>query len=1465
MDLTTRVCQIFEYLLAVNRLSETIIRRVEQYEKIWWQRNLPNFDGCFLKGSGKYKDAWLEVHKQSIPSIPTLPRVLDRWVTSWDDPEKEPIIKERYNKIVNLNSYGTKNNADEDHSNFENFWDDCKRVNVFEEWVKNVWRPWAKIASPKNKIQKLYTDFFALHQRLQREGDDVELAWGHGLLSWKIDGHLIKRPLLITPLELQFDAKKGIFLLYPTSKGTFMETDMLDNIQLPYAKKLQQLEREIQNYDIDVWDKKSIKPVLKEILYTISPEGIYFDEDYPKNLDLSIPVITYSPVFFLRKKSSRIWLNELTDVIQKIRDNNPIPETIKLLATDDIDEIIKSRDSDEIKEDWQSIGEELLFPLPTNAEQKYIAQKLAENPAVVVQGPPGTGKSHTIANLICHLLAHGKKVLVTSEKERPLRVLRDMIPHGIRDLCVSILGADSSSVKNIEDSIKNITENLDSQDPCQLKYDIEHLKDKLNHVKKKKLTYKNMINRAIELENQKVVIGNHEMSPLEMAKWLKANTDHNWLPDSIEKNHECPLTQNEMVNLFELAKALDKQDVEDLQKTRPEVLELPPLSVFFKNVKAAYELKKQIDENVEYIEGWNVSTISYAEVSIYKHEILDIIYELKRLDEKWIHNVIEDSIYSQDRRELWADFISESRKSIKQIQSLERELIEHEIVLPEGINPVLAEEDLLELKEKVNEDSKIGWLFKNVTGRKYSYLVDCITVDNLPIRDLDDIELVIKHIEKDELKRKLVLKWNRMMDGINGPQLTFYLQRFTFYVEELLDKLQSAQNWPDKVVKPLLKIMAKLGIQGEPEWTKAEWFQAIYKGLEVLGFKESLECNNKFFNELEATLIKGKLLDNAHISWTKLLNACMSKNIKAWSEEYLELVRLKGLESKYKVYINLRDKLAKVAPKWAGIIDAQGMAGKPLQLPSDWEIAWQWSRVNNYLNALQSKTNIEKYYGLLKGEIKKEAKLIQKLVVKSTWLAQINRTTEKERRSLFAWLKAVQRIGKGTGKYANMYRKEASSEFKICKGAIPVWIMPIQKVIENIELTEDLFDVIIVDESSQSDLFSLCALLRAKKAVIVGDENQISPESVGTDIGEIHQLIYRYLDGIPQGARFEMKTSLYDMANQVFDSKIVLKEHFRCVPEIIQFSNELMYEGKIMPLRVPISEEIIEPPVCEVFVQEGHRDENTVKVINRPEAEAVVNYIVKCCSSPKYSGKSMGVISLQGLDQAKLIEEQLREAIGEEEMINRKLICGDAYFFQGDERDVIFLSMVAAPNMRIGSLTKMSDYQRFNVAASRARDQMILFHSVKLSDLNPECARYRLLQYCQNPFSSRKEVVNIEEMFESQFEADVYKIISARGYKVIPKVKIGNTENTIDMVIEGNRSRLAVECDGDIWHGLDVWEKDIQRQHILERAGWVFWRVRGSLFYQNPEKAMNSLWVKLEEVGIKPTCNKFREVRLFSV
>ena len=119
------------------------------------------------------------------------------------------------------------------------------------------------------------------------------------------------------------------------------------------------------------------------------------------------------------------------------------------------------------------------------------------------------------------------------------------------------------------------------------------------------------------------------------------------------------------------------------------------------------------------------------------------------------------------------------------------------------------------------------------------------------------------------------------------------------------------------------------------------------------------------------------------------------------------------------------------------------------------------------------------------------------------------------------------------------------------------------------------------------------------------------------------------------------------------------------------------------------------------------------------------------------AGKTFGVISLVGDAQAREIETRLVRELGPEEIERRQIVCGDAYAFQGDERDVMFLSMVLAPSggRSIPAMTDAAAQRRFNIAASRARNQLFLFHTATLADLNPQCVRYQLLEYCLNPSS----------------------------------------------------------------------------------------------------------------------------------
>jgi very-short-patch-repair endonuclease len=105
--------------------------------------------------------------------------------------------------------------------------------------------------------------------------------------------------------------------------------------------------------------------------------------------------------------------------------------------------------------------------------------------------------------------------------------------------------------------------------------------------------------------------------------------------------------------------------------------------------------------------------------------------------------------------------------------------------------------------------------------------------------------------------------------------------------------------------------------------------------------------------------------------------------------------------------------------------------------------------------------------------------------------------------------------------------------------------------------------------------------------------------------------------------------------------------------------------------------------------------------------------------------------------------------------------------------------------------------------------------------------------------------------FESWFEVDIALEIASHGFRVVPQYPVVENKR-IDLVVEGTKSQLAVECFGNHWHGAEQYEKDMGRIRMLERCGWRFHIIRECAYYSNPEKTLESLWQELEQLEIKP-------------
>lgn len=202
-------------------------------------------------------------------------------------------------------------------------------------------------------------------------------------------------------------------------------------------------------------------------------------------------------------------------------------------------------------------------------------------------------------------------------------------------------------------------------------------------------------------------------------------------------------------------------------------------------------------------------------------------------------------------------------------------------------------------------------------------------------------------------------------------------------------------------------------------------------------------------------------------------------------------------------------------------------------------------------------------------------------------------------------------------------------------------------------------------------------------------------------------------------------------------------------------------------------------------------------------------------------------------------------------------MCGNASQFQGDERDVIFISLVdnnegEGPLRLTGEGADKSTKQRYNVAVSRAKDQVWVVHSLDVyNDLKIGDMRRDLLEYIENPKSFRQLVDDSDSKSESEFEKQVCRRLIARGYHIKQQWEVGAYR--IDIVVICRDKKIAIECDGDRYHsGEDKLISDIKRQAILERLGWRFIRIRGSEYFRYPEEAMERVFSELEKHEIFP-------------
>lgn len=423
----------------------------------------------------------------------------------------------------------------------------------------------------------------------------------------------------------------------------------------------------------------------------------------------------------------------------------------------------------------------------------------------------------------------------------------------------------------------------------------------------------------------------------------------------------------------------------------------------------------------------------------------------------------------------------------------------------------------------------------------------------------------------------------------------------------------------------------------------------------------------------------------------------------------------------------------------------------------------------------------------------------------------------------------------------------------------PCWMMSPLAVAQYLPKGLIEFDLVIIDEASQmTPEDAVGALVRAKQAMVVGDNNQLPPTG-----------FFRKVLEDEEATEDEKVTeeSILEMANACFRPARRLRWHYRSRnSSLISFSNRHVYNDDLIVF--PSSQE--EHPSMGVFYVkvDGLCSQGTNPVEASVMADEVINFMR---NNPN---KSLGVVLLNK-KQRDLLEEKMSCAFNNnihaseyKEKWDKENDGLESFFIknlenvQGDERDVIFIGTVYGPEkeklpvmQRFGPISGVAGKRRLNVLFSRAKERIITFSSMTSADIRAEeggnPGAYMLKCWLEY---SKSRVLHSGDYSgnvpDSEFEEHVINQIKSIGCEAIPQVGVKGF--SIDIGVKHpdwpHGFLMGVECDGASYHSsVSARDRDRLRQQILEGLGWTLYRVWSTDWFEDPMRETQKLREAIEK------------------
>lgn len=1468
--LVDRGVRLFRFLARAQQLRTAEIPTTDRYERdgaVHWLGSLPEHPAVQVGGqtfeSAEGDALILSVARLPKSQSPELPEHLLGWVDVEPNSLKEPQLRREQATVAG--------DGAQQESTIVNERPDV--LTAFDRWM-TLWRAWAAKESVERPVRDLYEKLFRTHMTAVQRGEEMELIVGAGLLTWHAEAHQpVSRHVFTVPAVGAIHDQTGTlsFSVDTSAIGANVELDMLDPALVPESSVVTTLNTDGAVFAGSILREEDIAPLGKSLVNKLAAAGRY-DSATERPTPTPDPVVTWAPALILRVRSNTGLVAAFDKIADEIAETQSVPEgLLPLLDPDRMPPSLPDPSPGALLD----VDGEVFSPLPLNQKQRDIIDRVDHHAQTIVQGPPGTGKTHTAAALLSHLLAQGKRVLVTAHTDRALGEVRNKLPAKVRPLAVSVIGSSRTDMADLKVAVETIGRRSVEHDHAEAEREVSQRLEDVERLRLRRMSLAEQLVSVRERETLVMTHGRYRGTLAQIAQQCHAEVpEFSWLAPlaDLEPDSDAPLTNAAAARWLELL--LDPilaTDAGEAQLRRVNREHLLRPDEFGRLVAARNAASAEAATHVPALEHPTVpalrgaTTEQRAQLVQALRGILTGLRATQLFPGEWVPAAMADvrggfSTSWFDRARAITALVEQATPGIQalgvgttievdgdhgQLRALATSLSQH---LKAGGT----------VRTTPDGTPKIG-MFTSSPVKAAKPLFEQVKVGGLPPTTREQLDQLLRWIENEHLLHDLDRSWPQ---GVHVPSEDTQRERLSWHTGQLhqLNQVTSVATAIGKAMRLL-----QIAEVASPDWRNDADIEAILSASAGVDAALAAESAQAPLDGLRATVDADLALGGTGPADRRLLDAIESGDVAGYAAAWARLDELEITAARVAERTALGERLWEVAPRLAAAVSEELQAEWDTRL-SRLEEAWAWGTTEAWIKTQESidpngvQAEIKEIEQTIRGHAENVAAL-------RAWNHAVgpDRLTPGSRADLTQYAQLVRRLGKGTGKYATQQRAEIKQAMDRCRPAVPVWILPIYRIADQLRIEQNMFDVVLIDEASQAGLEATFLQYLAPKIVVIGDDKQVSPSAVGVDQEPLRRLADQYLyDDRYKASWQDPKRSLFDDARMRFGGQITLVEHRRCVPEIIGFSNRIAYEPdniRLQPVRQFGADRL--PPIKMVHVEDGAMEGSSGNRVNRAEARALVDRLKICLTDPTYDGRTFGVISLTGRKQAQLIESMLLSEVSPEDWAARDLRVGDAPDFQGSERHVMFLSMVAAwdPGARTPALTQEMYVQRYNVAVSRAQDQMWLFHTISLDQLPREDdMRHQLLAYCdeivrQGPDAPGQispavpEDTRVEP-FDSLFEQRVYNCIVERGFTVVPQMAAQGY--LIDLVVVGGSARLAIECDGDAWHGPDAYQRDLARQRELERCGWTFCRIRESEFYVDTHKAMSKVWDALAELEIRP-------------